>query len=55
MHLQAKKIKSNFICIARNHNLQSSHWALTDCTVVTSSALRPLNWMRKNSNPKQGK
>ena len=26
-----------------------SHWALTNCKVVTSSALRPSNWVRKNS------
>ena len=25
-----------------------SHWALTDCTVVTSSAIRHSNWVRKN-------
>ena len=28
---------------------KSSHWALTACTVVTSSALRPSDRVRKNS------
>ena len=54
--MSSNQIKSDFICTAQNNNLESPHWALTDCTVVTSSALRPSNQVEeKLKNPKQGK